>query len=163
VQLSLRLVARGGGLPDAAAERRAARLDDPTASLAAAGVTEGAWLLANLRSAQPRFDTVRDITLLTDLVESPDEPFICFRACLRQSSRTSFRSSTLSVSWRSRAWARRCCLAWTSCATAPRITSSLQSALSVTRWTRARQRALGVIQPGAIVLTCLCMAGEKAA
>ena len=71
-QLSLRLAKRGGGPPDAAAERAAARLDlDPTASLAAAGVVDGSWLLVDLRSAQPRGDTRRNITLLLDLLDDP--------------------------------------------------------------------------------------------
>lgn len=73
-QLTLSLVARGGGAPDAAAERAALSLDDPSASLADAGVADRCWLLARVCSAAAApDDAVRDATLRTDLLEAPAE------------------------------------------------------------------------------------------
>jgi hypothetical protein len=74
-QLTLSLVARGGDLPDAAAERAARLLDDPKLPLAAAGVVDGCWLLARACSAAVPDDSppVRDVTLLTDLLDTPSQ------------------------------------------------------------------------------------------
>ena len=76
-QMTLRLVARGGGKPDAAAERAAARLEDESATLAAAGVADGAWLLADVRSGTVRAAVVRDVTLLTDMLMAPTRTRFC--------------------------------------------------------------------------------------
>ena len=77
VQTTLRLVARCGGKPDAAAERAAARLEDESATLAAAGVADGAWLLADVRSGTARAAVVRDVTLLTDMLVAPTRKRYC--------------------------------------------------------------------------------------
>ena len=76
-QLTLSLVARGGGMPDAAAERAAARIDDPSALLTDCGITEGCWLLAGVYSAAARAPAVLDVTLLTDLVAYAKIPLYC--------------------------------------------------------------------------------------
>jgi hypothetical protein len=78
LQLTLRLVTHApGAKPDAAAELAATRLDDPCVTLADAGVTDGCWLLADVCSAQPRGNVVRDVVLLTDLVRIPKAPRYC--------------------------------------------------------------------------------------
>jgi hypothetical protein len=82
-QLTLALVARGGNVPDAAAERAATLLDDPKLSLAAAGVVDGCWLLARVCSAAVPDEApaqVRNVTLLTELLDTPsEEPAYGFR------------------------------------------------------------------------------------
>lgn len=44
-QVSLRLVKKGGGVPTAAEEKLATPLDDPSATLLGAGVSNNSWLL----------------------------------------------------------------------------------------------------------------------
>jgi hypothetical protein len=51
--VTLRLVASGARKPTAEEEQAAVELDDPSLTLAAAGVTGTAWLLACVAGAQP--------------------------------------------------------------------------------------------------------------
>ena len=162
VQLSLRLVARGGSLPDAAAERLAARLDDPTAPLAAAGVAEGAWLLANLRSAQPRFDTVRDITLLTDLVDSPDVPYL-YLPRLSGAELPDLFSTLGAVGFVEEKRVGAPLLRHMDQLRDGAAYYIMPALGALSDKVVARTAACVAVQPGAIVLTCLCIAGEEAA